>query len=101
ELRDGRRIVPRQLREWIRAVAAPVEIEEVIGRLRLETGRAPGIRIDRPRDERRPVALEERTNLGRQQGNRLVGDELVRLESPREGGDGRRHGHQERNSGWQ
>jgi hypothetical protein len=47
---------------------------------------APQVRIDRALDDEGAALFEERLQLGRQQRDHPIGDELVGLEAPRDGG---------------
>ena len=68
--------------ERIRTEGFVVDVEKVIRRLVLPSDVAPQIRIDRALDDEGAPLLEERLQLGRQQRDHPIGDELVRLESP-------------------
>ena len=55
----------------------------MIRRLFFPADVAPQIRIDRALDDEVAALFEERLQLGRQQRDHPIGDELVGLESPR------------------
>ena len=58
----------------------------MIGRLRLPAHGAPEIGVDGALDDKRLAVFEERLQLRRQQGDEVLGNGLVRFESPGHGG---------------
>jgi hypothetical protein len=74
--------------EWIRSVAAPVDIEIVV-RILDRKAVAPEIRIDGMFDEDGAVRFEQRPQGVRQQLNGARDDELVRVIPPGMNGRGR------------
>src|SRR5262245_55295860 len=56
----------------------------MMGILGVPANNPPQIRIDRSLDDKRSAMLEERPQLRRQQADHLLGDELVRVETPGE-----------------
>jgi len=57
----------------------------MIRRLFFPSDVTPQIRVDRSLDDEGFSFLEERLQLGRQQRNHSLGDEFVRVKTPREG----------------
>jgi hypothetical protein len=86
------RVVARQVAERVLAVPFPIEVEEVIRVLVGEPGGAPRVGIDDPLHHLGAVLLEKRPQLGRQQRDGALHDEVVCFEAPRVGAPGQREG---------